>query len=84
MTKHRKSRRSKKNILSRGISSVTSASRKVIPGVASGIGNVGQSVIGTAKRSIPKAQGTIRGFFGMFGVKSKGRKRRTRRTRRKR
>ena len=93
MTKHRKSRRSKKNILSRGYSSVKNASRKIIPGVATGIESVGKDVVGTAKGVIPKAQGTIRSWFSMFSLTgkkskgrkgSKGRKRRSRRTRRKR
>ena len=90
MPKERKMRRSKKNILTRGVSSIKNASKKVIPGVASGIGSVGSRVIGTAQKTIPKTQGTIRNFFGMFGLKStgskgsKGSKRKTRRTRRKR
>ena len=94
MPKQRKMHRSKKNILRRGISSITNASRRVIPGLVSGIGNVGNRVIGTAKKTIPKSQGTIRNFFGMFSLKStgskkgskgsKGIKRKTRRTRRKR
>jgi hypothetical protein len=83
MTKHKKVRRSKKNILSRGFSSLSKTTKKIIPGVTSGIEGVGKRVVGTAKRSVPKAQSSIRNLFGMFGLSRKTKTRKTRKTRRK-
>jgi hypothetical protein len=82
MTKHKKSRSSKKNILYRGFSSITGATKKIIPGVTSGIKSVGKKVVGTAKSTIPKAKSSIRNLFGMFSLSNK--KRKSRRTRRRR
>ena len=85
MTKHRKGRRSRKNILSRSFSTLKKDTKKIIPGVTSGIEGVGKRVVGTAKRGVPKAQSSIRNLFGMFGLSNKKRKsRKSRRTRRKR
>lgn len=84
MTRHKRNRnrRSKKNILSRGLTGLKSTTKKIIPGVKSGIEGVGRRVVGTARNSIPVAQNSVRNLFGMFGLSNK--KRMSRRTRRKR
>jgi hypothetical protein len=80
MTKRKNYRRSKKNILSRGFSSLKNTTKKIIPGVTSRIKGVGKRVIGTAKQTIPKAQSSIRNLFGMFSLKNqKSKSRKTRR-----
>lgn len=81
MGKSKKVRRSKRNILSRGLSNIKSTTKKIIPGVTTQIEGVGSRVIGTAKQSLPKAQRSIRNLFGMFTLSSS--KRKARRTRRK-
>ena len=82
MTKRKNSRRSKKNMLSRGFSSIRNTTKRIIPGLTYSIKGVGKKVVGTAKQTIPKAQSSIRNLFGMFGLKSK--KSKSRRTRRRR
>lgn len=76
-------KRSRKSMLKRGINSAKKTVRSVIPTLASGIGKVGETVIGTAQKTIPKARGSIRGMFGLTG-KSKRRGRKSRSSRRMR
>jgi len=80
MAKRRNSRRSTKNIISRGLSVVKTGTRRTI----SGVKGVGNTVVGTASKVVPKARSSIRSLFGMFGLSNKKGKSKSRRTRRKR
>ena len=67
----KRSRSSKKNIFSRGISTISKTSKKIIPGVKTGIENVGNKVV-------PKTKSAMKGLFGLFnfGKKNKTKKHR--------
>jgi hypothetical protein len=73
MNKHKKTRRSKKNVLKKGFASVKKTVRNIIPTIGTGIGNVGQTVIGTAQKTIPKARSSIRSLFGLKTKQSRSR-----------
>jgi hypothetical protein len=55
----KRSRSSKKNIFSRGISTIRKTSKKIIPGVKTGIETVGNKVV-------PKTKSAMKGIFGFF------------------
>jgi len=67
----KRSRSSKKNIFSRGISTISKTSKKIIPGVKNTIENVGNKVV-------PKTKSAVKGLFGLFifGKKNKTKKHR--------
>ena len=69
MTYRKKPKRS--GIFRKGLKTIQKTSSKMVPGMKSGIENIGKNVVYTAKKSIPYTKNSIRNIFGMFGLERK-------------
>ena len=64
MPRHSKTKKSKGSLLNKGVSSIKNTTKKVIPGLKTGLENIGSMVI---KKTVP----TAKSFFSMLKMKTK-------------